>query len=77
MSRFVPRDASWLAAERDRISAWPRADLVEWLSWADSNGDYRDLRASREEFADAVMLHVEDTMETPEEMRVAWARERY
>lgn len=86
MSRYEdpkPRDAMWLATERVRLSRWPREKLLEWLAWNDPNGTYLDKDMGddeeplmQEEALDIVMRSVEDSMETPEEMRAEWARRR-
>lgn len=77
------RDEKWLAAERQRLMKWTREELIDWLRWNDPNGSYSDEDASAEDMdpldvesaVDLVMKHVEENLETPEEMRAASARQ--
>lgn len=77
------RDAGWLESERQRLMKWPREELIAWLRWADPNGSYTDEDASAEDMdpldvesaVDLIMGHVEENLETPEEMRAASARQ--
>lgn len=68
------RDASWLAEERNRLMGWSEGDLLRWLRWNDPNGEYGPEDGSdvepmtREEMVDLIMNHVEENLETPEEM---------
>lgn len=70
------RDASWLAGERARLMGWPREELIRWLQWNDHNGSFSDEDSEREgmdpitveDAVDLIMNHVEENMETPEEM---------
>lgn len=79
------RDEKWLAAERQRLMGWPREDLIAWLRWNDPNGSYTDEDAEAEGMepldvesaVDLVMGHVEENLETPEEMRAASARQAH
>lgn len=73
--RESDRDASWLASERARLMGWREEDLLRWLRWNDPNGvygpedgaDYEPM--TRDEMVDLIMTHVEENLETPEEMR--------
>lgn len=79
------RDAGWLAAERQRLMKWPREELIAWLRWNDPNGSYTDEDAEAEGWdpldvegsVDIIMKHVEENLETPEEMRASSARQAY
>jgi len=63
---------------------WPLEDLISWLKWNDPNGSYSDEEAESEgmdplgleDAVELVMKHVEENLETPEEMRAASARAR-
>lgn len=78
------RGEEWLASERRRLMTWPREDLIAWLRWNDPNGSYTDEDAEAEDMepldvesaVDLVMGHVEENLETPEEMRSASAMSR-
>jgi hypothetical protein len=73
------RDERWLDAQRQRLMGWPLDHLIGWLRWADPNGVYSDEDARAEgmepldlpEAVELVMKHVEENLETPEEMRAA------
>lgn len=77
------RDEKWLATERQRLMGWSREDLIAWLRWNDPNGSYTDEDAATEDMdplevedaVDIIMGHVEENLETPEEMRAASARQ--
>lgn len=79
------RDADWLEAQRQRLMGWSRDDLIAWLRWNDPNGSYTDKDAEAEGIdpldvegaVDIVMQHVEENLETPEEMRANSARQAY
>lgn len=70
------RGQEWLAAERRRLMTWPREDLIAWLRWNDHNGSFTDEDAEAEGWepltvkgaVDIIMRHVEENLETPEEM---------
>ena len=80
-----PRDEKWIAKERARLMTWPREDLIAWLRWNDPNGSFTDEEADAEGWepldvegaVDMIMQHVEENLETPEEMRAASARQGY
>jgi hypothetical protein len=80
-----PRDEKWLAQERARLMTWPLENLISWLRWADPNGSYSDEDAAAEDMdpldiegaVELVMQHVEENLETPEEMRAASARQAH
>jgi len=71
-----PRDEKWIAQERARLMKWSREELIDWLRWNDHNGSFTDKDAeaegwaplSVEEAVDIIMKHVEENLETPEEM---------
>jgi hypothetical protein len=79
------RDEKWLESERRRLMTWPREDLIAWLRWNDPNGSYTDEDAAAEDMepldvesaVDLIMGHVEENLETPEEMRAAAARQAH
>lgn len=70
------RDDKWLENERRRLMGWPREDLIAWLRWNDPNGSFTDEDAEAEGWkpldvrglVDIIMNHVEENLETPEEM---------
>jgi hypothetical protein len=70
------RGQEWIDAERRRLLAWPRDRLIGWLMWNDRNGVFSDEDAEREgmdpitveDAVELVMQHVEENLETPEEM---------
>jgi hypothetical protein len=72
----MERDQAWLESERQRLLAWPREKLIGWLQWNDPNGIWsdKDMVANDmdpmtvDEAVEQVMVFVEETMETPEEM---------
>lgn len=51
---------------------WSLDDLVRWLEWNDRNGDYR--RIKKKDAIALIMEAVEETGETPEEMRAGSRR---
>lgn len=74
------RDEKWLIDQHHRLMTdWGRDQLIDWLVWNDPNGEYDDdqLMAlgddplSKEDLVDLVMTTVEETLETPEELRSA------
>ena len=79
------RDEQWLAAERQRLMTWPREELIDWLRWNDHNGSFTDEEAEAEGWppldvegaVDIIMKHVEENLETPEEMMASSARQAY
>lgn len=83
--RGSPRDEKWLAQERARLIKWPRDDLMAWLRWNDPNGSFTDEDAEAEDMepldvkgaVDIIMQHVEENLETPEEMSAAASRQAY
>ena len=74
----MERDGKWLEAERARLMAWDRLQLIDWLQWVDPNGIWSDEDVvredmdpmSQEEAVDQVMNFVQEEQpyETPEEM---------
>lgn len=83
--REQSRDHAWLDAERERISSWPTERLLSWIRWNDPNGshDEDDTRGtpSHGDMVEKIMNHVEENLETPEEMMRsaagrAWNTER-
>lgn len=72
----MERDDAWLAQERQRLLGWPREKLIGWLRWNDPNGIWTDKQMvandmdpmSLEDAVEQVMVNVEETLETPEEM---------
>lgn len=70
------RDDNWIESERRRLMTWPREDLIAWLRWNDPNGSFADEEAEAEDMepldvegaVDIIMRHVEENLESPEEM---------
>lgn len=66
----IERDKAWLDAQRDNLMRWEEEDLLHWLRWNDRSSDddaaYEPM--SKEEMVDEIMHHVEENLETPEEM---------
>jgi len=72
----MERDQAWLESERQRLMTWPREKLIGWLQWNDPNGVWsdEDMLADDmdpmtvEDAVEQVMMFVEETGESPEEM---------
>jgi len=73
------RGQEWIDGERQRLLAWPRERLISWLMWNDRNGSFSDEDTEREgmdpitveDAVDLIMNHVEENLQTPEEMVVS------
>lgn len=70
------RGPAWLELQRRRLLTWTRDELIDWLRWNDRNGIFSDRDSelegmnpiTAEEAVAMIMKHVEETLQTPEEM---------